>query len=416
MPMSAHGLKPKKVTSSVPTLHKGAMRFTETLNQQEDIRSQGVNTGPKEHESIEEEPPGEILEKDQNKAQDIRQHMFPKEINSEASILPTPTSTTPGSPSLEHKIQKSNGDNISNKWRQNPSQSYTTQKSEPQESEATTVCTIVAKTTPREDQSHEIIPEPIQRRKIKLEPLIFQVRELKEECTAKIKSTPDLMLEGRNNKSTQAVKEPIIHPLAETIWVNLNFTRHIYKISNPGIMHLFPARSVEFISGTEANDHMGDPHKEVTRCLDANVKVKQEVTTRNSLTPDDTPGHAPPTRMPEQSRGAFMSFPLKEEPPDVPSKIKPIKYQGKVQESQKRMKPDLLYLGSDYPILRSKLFQGRGYDVAIKSVAEPEANQLHQSANQRTIKDMCSVKMVYLTNWKSRTLGIIFKATRTRKV
>ncbi|CAN6999541.1 unnamed protein product [Brassica oleracea var. botrytis] len=84
-----------------------------------------------------------------------------------------------GSPSLEHRIQTSNGDNISNKWRQNPSQSYTTQKSEPQESEATTVCTIVAKSTPREDQSHEIIPEPIQRRKIKLEPLISQVRELK---------------------------------------------------------------------------------------------------------------------------------------------------------------------------------------------------------------------------------------------
>ena len=279
MPMSAHDLKPKKVTSSVLTTHKGAMRSSqtekfqerpiptllmgsqgiqevcqrskETSNQQENIRSQGKssnsknlkdqtcyrchrrghfaavcpskklketslgekteiskisdsliqsgllvsnacimhlsmpkgdNTGPKEHESIEEEPPGEILEMDQNKAQDIRQHMFPKEINSEASILPNPTSTTPGSPSLEHRIQKSNGDNISNKWRQNPSKSYT-RKSEPQESEATTECTRVAETTPREVQGHEIIPEPLHNWKIKPEPLIFLEPKLKVSFT-----------------------------------------------------------------------------------------------------------------------------------------------------------------------------------------------------------------------------------------
>ncbi|KAF2610989.1 hypothetical protein F2Q70_00012637 [Brassica cretica] len=61
------------------------------------------------------------------------------------------------------------------------------------------------------------------------------------------------------------------------------------------------------------------------------------------------------------------------------------------------MKPDLLYLGADYPVSRLELFQGRGYDAAIKSVPEPEANQLHQSANQRTNQDMCSVKPAYLT-------------------
>ncbi|KAF8048237.1 hypothetical protein N665_2594s0001, partial [Sinapis alba] len=44
--------------------------------------------------------------------------------------------------------------------------------------------------------------------------------------------------------------------------------------------------------------------------------------------------------------------------PVVPSKIKPIKCQGKALESQKRMKPNLLYLGADYPVSRSKLFQG----------------------------------------------------------
>ena len=142
--------------------------------------SKGVNTGPKEHDSIKEEPPGGALVMNQDKVLDIMQYMLPKEVNSKASILPNPTSTTPGmiqeqdiiskanlyirgtgSPCLEHRIQKSNEHNISNKWRQNTSQSFTTQKSEPQESEATTEWTSVAETTPREVQGHEIILEPL---------------------------------------------------------------------------------------------------------------------------------------------------------------------------------------------------------------------------------------------------------------
>ncbi|WZZ15352.1 hypothetical protein YC2023_108441 [Brassica napus] len=478
MPMSAHGLKPKKVTSSVPTLHKGAMRSSqtekfqerpiptllmesqgiqevcqrtkETSNQQENIRSQG----PKEHESIEEEPPGEIIEMDQNKAQDIRKHMFLKEINSEASILPNPTSTTPGmiqhqdiiskanlcvhgtgSPSLEHRIQKSNGDNISNKWRQNPSQSYT-RKSEPQESEATTECTRVSEATPREVQVHEIIPEPLHNWKIKPEPLIFLEPKLKDfetglgtqkKCTAQRQRTPVLILgirqgdgrpshgkrmeenqgqhltcpqnvegDARSIKSKQAAKEQNILQLAKTIWVNLNFTCLIYKFSNPDIIHLFPAKSVEFISGAEAKHHIDDQRKEITKCLHA--KRNKEVVISNLLILDVPEDKTPPSRVPDQNRGVALSFLLKEEPPDVPSKIKPIKYQGKVLESQKRMKPNLLYLGADYPVSRSKLFQGRGYDAVIKSVPEPEANELHQTANPKTHQDMCSIKTAYLTN------------------
>ncbi|KAG5375393.1 hypothetical protein IGI04_039989 [Brassica rapa subsp. trilocularis] len=463
MPMSAHGLKPKRVTSSVPTLHKGAMRSSQTEKFQERpiptllMESQGiqesdllvsnacimhlsmpkgVNTGPKEHESIEEEPPGEIIEMDQNKAQDIRKHLFLKEINSEDSILPNPTSTTPGSPSLEHRIQKSNGDNISNKWRQNPSPSYTTQKSEPQESEATTECTRVAETTPREDQIHETIPEPIQRRKIKPEPLNFQVRELKDfetglktqkKFTAQRQRTSVLVLgirqgdgrpshgkmlkenqgkhltcpqnvegDARSIKSKQAAKEQNILQLAKTIWVNLNFTCLIYKFSNPDIIHLFPAKSVEFISGAEAKHQIDDQRKEITKCLHA--KRNKEVVISNLLILDVPEDKTPPSRVPDQNRGVALSFLLKEEPPDVPSKIKPIKYQSKVLESQKRMKPNLLYLGADYPVSRSKLFQGRGYDAVIKSVPEPEANQLQQTANPKTHQDMCLIKTAYLTN------------------
>ncbi|WZZ86443.1 LOW QUALITY PROTEIN: hypothetical protein YC2023_115022 [Brassica napus] len=379
---------------------------------------------------------------DQNKAQDIRQHMFPKEINSEASILPNPTSTTPGmiqhqdiiskanlcvhgtgSPSLEHRIQKSNGDNISNKWRQNPSKSYT-RKSEPQESEATTECTRVAETTPREVQGHEIIPEPLHNWKIKPEPLIFLEPKLKvsftlDQCvlsyslttlmhlsfpkdfetglgtqkkwTAQRQRTPVLILgtsldlnkrtdslvplklsnsrfmhlslpksfdpgirqgDGRPNhgkrmeenqgqhltcpqnvvgdarsiKSKQAAKEQNILQLAKTIWVNLNFTCLIYKFSNPDIIHLFPAKSVEFISGAEAKHHIDDQRKEITKCLHA--KRNKEVVISNLLILDVPEDKTPPSRVPEQNRGVALSFLLKEEPPDVPSKIKPIKYQG----------------------------------------------------------------------------------------
>ena len=260
---------------------------------------------------------------DQNKSQDIRRHMLPKEIDSKASILANPTSTIPGMTHDQDTISKTN------------------------------MC-VLGTGSPS------------------LEPRV-----------------------QKNNEHSCPMKK-IILQVAETILVNLNFTCPIYKISNPDKIHLFTAKSVEFISGTEASDHIDDQHKEITRCLDA--KVKQEVTTRNFLIPYDPGDQEPLIRVPDQNRGVVMSLLPKGEPPDVPSKIKPIKYQGKVLESQRRMKPDLLYLGTDYPVSRSKLFQGGGYDAAIKSVVEPEANQLHQSANQKTNQEMCSIKTSYLTN------------------
>ncbi|KAF3518063.1 hypothetical protein DY000_02058443 [Brassica cretica] len=61
---------------------------------------------------------------------------------------------------------------------------------------------------------------------------------------------------------------------------------------------------------------------------------------------------------------------------------------------------DCVYCSSDhcYSVEYASSMPLRNIDAAIKSVAEPEANQLHQSANQRTIKDMYTVKTVYLTN------------------
>ncbi|KAG5397385.1 hypothetical protein IGI04_019199 [Brassica rapa subsp. trilocularis] len=95
---------------------------------------------------------------------------------------------------------------------------------------------------------------------------------------------------------------------------------------------------------TEAKDPIGDPHKEITRCLDA--KGKQEVTINNFLIQEAPSYHKTTSRRPYQYRGVVRSFLLKGEPPDLPPKIKPTKYQGKSLEFQKRMKPDLLYLGA----------------------------------------------------------------------
>ncbi|KAJ4885656.1 hypothetical protein Rs2_35749 [Raphanus sativus] len=80
-------------------------------------------------------------------------------------------------------------------------------------------------------------------------------------------------------------------------------------------------------------------------------------------------GHKP-------SRGVILSHFFKEEPPNAPCITKQKLYQGKVLNSQKRMKPDLLYCGvSGYSVLRSKPLQGGGNDEDIKSVADPEVQE-----------------------------------------
>ncbi|KAF8079973.1 hypothetical protein N665_0987s0001 [Sinapis alba] len=101
---------------------------------------------------------------------------------------------------------------------------------------------------------------------------------------------------------------------------------------------------------------------------------------------------------PGRNRGVIISYLSKEEPPDAPCITKPINYQGKALESQRRMKPNLLYLGADYPVSRSKLFQGRGYDAAIKSPAEPAVEPASYSTSLGANKDVCALKMSYLLN------------------
>ncbi|WZY99613.1 hypothetical protein YC2023_071942 [Brassica napus] len=72
-----------------------------------------------------------------------------------------------------------------------------------------------------------------------------------------------------------------------------------------------------------------------------------------------------------QSRGVIHSYFLKGEPPDTNSIPKPKQFQGKVLESQMRMKADLLYLGADYIVSRSKPCQEGGDVVVTKSIVQP---------------------------------------------
>ncbi|XP_033138860.1 uncharacterized protein LOC117129548, partial [Brassica rapa] len=277
-----HKAQPQSITTPLPELQKlqeMCQKLKETLEpKEENTSNQGVNTCPKEHDSIKEEPPGGAFVMNQNKVLDIMHYMLPKE---EAHVWNI------GTKRVMSIIFPTNGGRIQAKVLQLKRVNH-------------------KKVRPRLN-----VPELLRLLQEKSKDFETGLGTQKK-CTAQRQRTPVLIL------------------------------------------------------GTEATDYMGEPHKEVTRCLDA--KVKQEVTTRNSLIPDDPPGHATPIRMPDQIRGVVMSSPLKEEPPDVPSKIKPIKYQG------------------------------RGYDAAIKSVAEPEANQLHQTANPKTHQDMCSIKTAYLTN------------------
>ncbi|WZZ88372.1 hypothetical protein YC2023_116951 [Brassica napus] len=112
--------------------------------------------------------------------------------------------------------------------------------------------------------------------------------------------------------------------------------------------------------------------------------------------------------------GVIISHQFKEEPPDAQYIPKPKQHQGKDLESQKGMKADLLYLGAGYPVSRLKLFQGGGYDAAIKSVAEPEINQAVQTGHLGDYSDRGSVQSEYLNNRKEFFNESNFKSDLTQ--
>ncbi|CAL9234311.1 unnamed protein product [Arabidopsis halleri] len=69
----------------------------------------------------------------------------------------------------------------------------------------------------------------------------------------------------------------------------------------------------------------------------------------------------------------------------------PIQTRGNYLNSQKRMKPNLLFLGAGESVLRSKLFQGRGYDAVITPDSEPKLIQIGCTMQIRPEKDICSL-------------------------
>ncbi|KAF3540042.1 hypothetical protein F2Q69_00020465 [Brassica cretica] len=90
------------------------------------------------------------------------------------------------------------------------------------------------------------------------------------------------------------------------------------------------------------------------------------------------------------------------------------KFSGSKEESFKEIPPDnLLLLGGStpkmvrtkptrsYPVSRSEICQGGGYDAAIRSATEPEVNPIPYSTRQGANQDICALKMPYLTNQES---------------
>ena len=96
----------------------------------------------------------------------------------------------------------------------------------------------------------------------------------------------------------------------------------------------------------------------------------------------------------------ILSHLFKEEPPDAPCITNPIFYQGKVLESQKRMKTDLLYSRASYTVLRSKPCQVGGDVVVTKSMVQPESHQTFQTGHLGGTSDRGSVQGIYLHNQK----------------
>ena len=112
-----------------------------------------------------------------------------------------------------------------------------------------------------------------------------------------------------------------------------------------------------------------------------------------------------PDLKPEKNRGVILSYLLKGEPPDSPHITTPKTYQGKTLNSQRRMKANLLPLGADYIVSRSKPFQEGEYDEDIKSSSEKKKGTRSKSLENMNLRrakganqDICAINTPYLTN------------------
>ncbi|WZY93662.1 hypothetical protein YC2023_065991 [Brassica napus] len=160
------------------------------------------------------------------------------------------------------------------------------------------------------------------------------------------------------------------------------------------IMHLLFVQNVENFSGCKEESFKEIPPDYLMLLGGSTPKMIRNVATKNLK---DHPlqkirnDHV-------QSRSVIHSYFLKGEPPDTNSIPKPKQFQGKVLESQKRMKADLLYLGAGYIVSRSKPCQEGEDDVVIRSATEPEVNPKPYLTSQGAKQNTCALKMLYLTN------------------
>ncbi|CAL9222666.1 unnamed protein product [Arabidopsis halleri] len=260
-----------------------------------------------------------------------------------------------------------------------------------------------------------------------------------EECEQTVGSLNDLM-ERISCRKEDRVVDTLCDILCDTVYgreiVQTKLVLPAYIVAMTAITHLFLAQSVDELAGTikEHTNHKDDsPEKKKlvdqsqnlsgpaplmitppvmeTRRVPNSCLIKEEppdfkaqVQTREGATQG-----TPQTITPDPKRGVILSFCPKEEPSDAPCITKSPPHQGKTLASRKRIKANLLSLGVDSIVSRTKLFQGRGYDAdiqttqyqddgRIKPAAEPKLIQTGCTTPIRPDKDICSVFEAYQLN------------------
>ncbi|XP_033139373.1 uncharacterized protein LOC117130981 [Brassica rapa] len=210
----------------------------------------------------------------------------------------------------------------------------------------------------------------------------------KKEPDPKLSHGP--LLSGNRNQSEQSIVQ-VLKPM-----VRFLLDKHVLNISMTDIMHLLFVQNVENFSGCKEESFKEIPPDYHMLLGGSTPKMIRNVATKNLK---DHPlqkirnDHV-------QSRGVIHAYFLKGEPPDTNSIPKPKQFQGKVLESQKRMKADLLYLGAGYIVSRSKPCQEGGDVVVTKPMVQPESHQTVQTGHLEGTSDRGSVQGVYLHNQK----------------
>ncbi|XP_056847702.1 uncharacterized protein LOC130498392 isoform X2 [Raphanus sativus] len=225
---------------------------------------------------------------------------------------------------------------------------------------------------------------------------------------------------GSKNESYMLTKEPdhkVSHepshmrkPKSEQLIVQIPkpmvsfiFDQHVLNISMKRLMHLSCPRECEIFSGTKGEYTAQKEETQSMKLQDAESMPLESAPMMNRTEATrSVECHQPQKRCNAKvhSRGVILSYLLKEEPPDAQPIPKPKQYQGKVLESQKRIKADLLYLGAGYKVSRSKPCQDGGDVVVTKSMVRPESHQTFQTGHFGDTNDIGPIPGEYLNNQK----------------